>query len=259
MLDSTNWLVCSLSTTSESRCSDPPEARLTQKKTSAAAAESAAQAADAARPRRSYLPAEERRRQILDAAREVFSRSSLQGARTRDLARAAGVNQATLYGHFESKEALFAEAIVQPLVDAMQGMQERAGTYRSAGSPAELLQLAEDSCRNHLESMVDIYPLLTAALFSDPELGAKLYSEQIKPLFERRGEAMSQVIKGSIEPQLFSLLAFGMFFAVAMDRSFTGRDTDLASTARQIAELAAFGFARDPLRDGEPGEGDAGG
>jgi len=197
------------------------------------------------RRRRSYLPAEERRRQIVEAAREVFSRSSLQGARTRDLARAAGVNQATLYGHFDSKEELFAAAIVQPLVDAMQGMQERAGNYRAAASAQDLLSLSRASCLNHLESMVEIYPLLTTALFSDPELGRELYCEQIAPLFRKRGEAMREVTRAGVDPEFFSLLAFGMFFAVAMDCAFTGRQTDLAALAGQVADIAAFGFSRE--------------
>jgi len=195
------------------------------------------------RPRRAYLPAEERRRLILEAARRVFSRTSLQGARTRDLAKEAGVNQATLYGHFESKEALFSEAVVAPLVEAMQGMHERAGTYRSATTEEELLALTEASCQRHLENMVEVYPLLISALFADPELGRELYREQIAPLFHRRADAMRDVVKPGVKPEFFSLAAFGMFFAVAMDRAFSGEETPLEEQARQLAELAAFGFA----------------
>jgi len=245
VLDSTKWLVFFSPTA--------PGYPLSTDKAGSATAEPADQdnnsdAGEAPR-RRAYLPARERRQQILEAAREVFSRTSLQGARTRDLARAAGINQATLYGHFDSKEELFTAAVVQPLVDVMQGMQERAGTYQAATSPDELLQRAEASVRNHLANMCDIYPLLTAALFSDPELGGKLYREQIKPIFEQRGAAMSEVIRPGIEPQLFSLLAFGMFFAVAMDRSFTGSEADLDDIAAQVADLAAFGFSRNQRAD----------
>lgn len=195
------------------------------------------------RRRRTYLPAGERRKLILDAAREVFSRTSLQGARTRDLAEAAGVNQATIYGHFESKEALFSEAVVAPLVEVMRGMHDRAVTYRDADSPEELIALAEASCRRHLENMEEIYPLLTAALFADPVQGRELYREHIEPLFRKRGEAMREVVKDEISPEFFSIAAFGMFFAVAMHRSFTEDDTPLENQAAQLAELAAFGFA----------------
>src|ERR1700761_8603712 len=120
------------------------------------------------RPRRAYLPAAERRRLIIAAAQEVFARANLQGARTRDIAKAAEVNQATLFEHFESKEALFAEAVVQPLLEAMQGMRERTQSYVAAESIEEMMKLGQKSAHNHLEVMVGIFPLLTAALFSDP-------------------------------------------------------------------------------------------
>ena len=57
------------------------------------------------KPPRAYLPAAQRRKLIIAAAQEVFARTNLQGARTRDIARAAEVNQATIFEHFESKKA----------------------------------------------------------------------------------------------------------------------------------------------------------
>ncbi len=199
--------------------------------------------------KRAYLPAEQRRESIIRAAQEVFSRTNLQGARTRDLAKAAGVNQATLYGHFESKEALFVEAVVQPLVDAMRGMYERASTFESAQSREEFLELARSSVANHLESMVEIFPLLTSALFSDPELGKKLYTEHIAPIFEERGRAMENAVRDDIDPQSLALHAFGMFFAVAMDRHFRGEDGDLSEAVDQIVKLSTSGFARERYRE----------
>src|ERR1700758_3572232 len=84
------------------------------------------------RRRRAYLPAAERRRQIIEAAQQVFARANLQGARPRDIAKAADVNQATLFEHFASKEDLFIEAVVQPLLEAMDGMRERTRDYEAS-------------------------------------------------------------------------------------------------------------------------------
>src|ERR1700761_6514971 len=131
-------------------------------------------AAAAPAPRRKYLRAEERRKQIILAAQEGFARSNLQGAGTRDIAKAADVNQATLFEHFDSKEALFHAAVVEPLIEAMQGMQERVHAYQTAETQDELLGLAEVSAGNHIESLIEVFPLLTASLFSDADLGKKL-------------------------------------------------------------------------------------
>lgn len=207
--------------------------------------EAAADGEAAPAPRRKYLRAEERRRQIILAAQEVFSRSNLQGARTRDIAKAAEVNQATLFEHFDSKEALFHAAVVEPLIEAMQGMYDRMHAYETAETDAELFALAEASAKVHIERLVEVFPLFTAALFSDAELGRKLYQEQILPLLKQRGEVLGGLLRESLEPEFAGLALFGVMFAVAMDQTFRGRTGDPSDLARQLVQLSALGFLKD--------------
>jgi AcrR family transcriptional regulator len=49
---------------------------------------------------------EETRERILTAARDVIGRKGRRGATTREIADVAGVNEATLFRHFGTKEAL---------------------------------------------------------------------------------------------------------------------------------------------------------
>ncbi len=49
---------------------------------------------------------EETRERILVAAREVIGRKGKRGATTREIAEVAGVNEATLFRHFGTKEAV---------------------------------------------------------------------------------------------------------------------------------------------------------
>jgi len=55
--------------------------------------------------------AAETRKRILDAALSEFAAHGLAGARTEQIAAAAGVNKALLYYYFESKEKLYAAAL----------------------------------------------------------------------------------------------------------------------------------------------------
>jgi TetR/AcrR family transcriptional regulator len=55
--------------------------------------------------------ADQTRARILDAAVQQFSVNGLAGARTEQIADAAGVNKALLYYYFKSKEALYAAAL----------------------------------------------------------------------------------------------------------------------------------------------------
>ncbi len=55
------------------------------------------------------LPAEQRRRQLLDVACDVFATSGFSATAMDDIAAAAGVTKPVLYQHFPSKRALFVE------------------------------------------------------------------------------------------------------------------------------------------------------
>jgi TetR/AcrR family transcriptional regulator len=66
--------------------------------------------------------ADQSRARILDAAIREFSENGLSGARTEQIAEAAGVNKALIYYYFQGKEALYIAA----LESAAQGMVANA-------------------------------------------------------------------------------------------------------------------------------------
>jgi len=77
--------------------------------------------------------ADQTRSRILDAAIGEFSEHGLAGARTEQIAEAAGVNKALLYYYFKSKQALYAatlEAMAERVVSRSLASLE---TGRSAG------------------------------------------------------------------------------------------------------------------------------
>lgn len=209
------------------------------------------QPAEAAR--RDYRPAAERRVEIVAAAQAEFIRANFAGARTRDIARAAGVNQATLFKHFPTKEDLFDAAVMQPLVAAMQAMHGRIEVYEAAESPAEMGELARDSTIHHLDDMQRILPLLTTALFSDLESGRRVFREQLEPLIRARGEVLRPLAKEGLSSEFLGLASFGMMFAVALQRWFSGRTDDLSAMASQLNQLYTTGFARDGASAGAGG------
>ena len=212
---------------------------------------------DAARRPRRYLPAAERRKSIIAAAQQVFAEANLKGARTRDIAKAADVNQATIFEHFESKEDLFQAAVVQPLIDAMRGMHARKEIYESAESPDDMARLALESATRHVADMNAIFPLFTAALFSDPDLGRQLYREHIAPLIRARGEILDGITREGLDLDFVGLANFGMLFAIALDRHFGGdqgavAQADLPHVAKQFTRMSTGGFARDRTAADKP-------
>ena len=85
-------------------------------------------------PRWRRLP-EERPRQILDAALEVFGERGLAGAKLDEIARRAGVSKGTIYLYFPNKEELFREMIRQTVVARIE-----AGERESANFPGSAVE-----------------------------------------------------------------------------------------------------------------------
>jgi TetR/AcrR family transcriptional regulator len=84
----------------------------------------------------------EARTRILEAAIREFSEKGLAGARTEQIASAAGVNKALLYYYFESKENLYSAAL--ELVSARVRDRSMAVFLRDASPGERLLRAAVD-------------------------------------------------------------------------------------------------------------------
>ena len=63
--------------------------------------------------RATRLPAEKRKRQIIERARDVFAAQSYSKVGTADLAKAAGISEPALYRHFAGKKELFVATLRQ--------------------------------------------------------------------------------------------------------------------------------------------------
>src|ERR1035437_2002318 len=63
---------------------------------------------------------EQTRMRLLDAAREVFSQHSFQGATVREICRRAEANVAAVNYHFGGKDGLLAEALNFSSLKALQ-------------------------------------------------------------------------------------------------------------------------------------------
>lgn len=90
----------------------------------------------AARAGRRQAVKEFKRAAILRAARDLFGRDGLEGTTLRAIAAAAGVAVGTVYLHYPSKEALYADLLAGSLHDLLQHLR---GTMARlpAGTPPE--------------------------------------------------------------------------------------------------------------------------
>jgi AcrR family transcriptional regulator len=118
--------------------------------------------ADRRRPARSDGPAEpderesDSRRRILAAAAEVFREKGFMGTRVIDIARKAGFTSGALYGYFDSRADMLAEAIAESSTEMLDELVE---SIDAAPSPEAMvgavLSLLAEPLEDHAQMLLD--------------------------------------------------------------------------------------------------------
>src|SRR4051812_24945679 len=128
-------------------------------------------------PRWRRLP-EERPRQILAAALEVFGERGLSAARLDDIARRAGVSKGTIYLYFPNKEELFREMILHIVVGQLEAA-ERAVSASTASATETLIDFMRGYwARIRGPQFGPLFRLIHAEIHNFPDL-ARFYGEEV--------------------------------------------------------------------------------
>jgi AcrR family transcriptional regulator len=167
-------------------------------------------------PRWRRLP-EERPRQILDAALEVFGERGLAGARLDDIARRAGVSKGTIYLYFPNKEELFREVVRAVVVDRLRQAAANAGT----GDPVQEL---ERYLRAHWDfvrspAFQTIFKLVTGELHNFPDLAEFYGREVVMPANQLLAGMIRRGIQRGDFRQVDPVLAAGFMSSTAITHS----------------------------------------
>jgi AcrR family transcriptional regulator len=120
-------------------------------------------------PRARRLPADKRRRQIIESARGVFASQSYARVGTADLAKAAGISEPGLYRHFSGKKELFLATIRATGPRLLKIWEEISCDYED---PIESLWAIGVYYYDHLESHATNMKLQFRALseVDDPDI-----------------------------------------------------------------------------------------
>ena len=119
------------------------------------------------------LPAEKRKRQIIESARAVFASQSYAKVGTADLAKAAGISEPALYRHFAGKKELFVATLRATAPRLLKVWEEISVDYED---PIETLWAIGIYYYDHLDSHSANMKLQFRALSEadDPEIQAAL-------------------------------------------------------------------------------------
>jgi len=185
------------------------------------------------------LPADQRRLQLLEVARDRFAEKGFNATSMDEIAEAAGVTKPVLYQHFPSKRALYVELLEDTGRQLLTSLAEATGR---AGSPRERVELG---FRAYFEFAVGNRPafrlLLSTAIRSDPE-----FARIVEEIIDAASETISTLIEIPATDEQRLVIASAL---VGMGESVGRRtlqgpaaDVDADQLARWIAELAWFGL-----------------
>lgn len=153
---------------------------------------------------------------ILDAAERRFADEGFAGTSVRDIARAVGLrNQASLYHHFESKEALY-EAVLARGVDALLPIWQTAGLVIDESADDEraaAIGAYLDRVFDYLVAHPQLARLIERAGLDQDRFVAGAVPRLLRPLYVQGVEVL-QSAGGAWQPSQLPHLAAGLFHLI---------------------------------------------
>jgi AcrR family transcriptional regulator len=153
----------------------------------------------------------------------VFSAAGIAGATTREIARVAGVNEVTLFRHFQSKEQLLGAVVQQAMA-----LQAEALTHQEEWTQNLHIDLIHYArlFNNMLEEHEDLIRTFIGEARRHPEAARRIIHEATQPLREKliaylhNGQKRGEV-RLEIDPRPAVDIFTGMLLAGMLRRSST--------------------------------------
>ena len=205
-------------------------------------------------PRARRLTAEARKKSILRAARRAFSETGdMNGTTIKTIAEHGGISEGVIYRHFESKEQLFYEAVVEPLQEAVDMLVAAAEVVDRDEplTPERQVETLNGLYRQLVSTLEEVLPLLGLVLFGDPQVAQRFYRESFAVAMDRLGEAWRAVedrYGNAFEaPDLAARAVMGIALVAALESHHNPRfDRDRALQRLSVGTIRGFFPAIDP-------------
>lgn len=184
--------------------------------------------------------------QILEVALDVFAEKGFHGARSADIAERAGISEALIFRHFETKEALYKEAMQHLFYDHPID-EEFAGIPKDA-DPAEVFKKLALHSLQHTREDPRIIRLHIIWVLDKMQHGAGLPGEgEADAAVERQlaafiAEKVEQGVFATRDPRMAAKLFIYHMFMASADRN-VGLTTDPPQHSdEELAEIIVETF-----------------
>ena len=184
---------------------------------------------------------------ILKAASAVFAQKGFHAATIRDVARAAGVADGTIYLHFENKGALLMGLFAQMAEEVRSGIDpaslsglDARGQFRAAlAHPLRAMQAGQ----------LELMRVVLSEALVNPELAAQFRTQVLGPLLQGTGPLPSASPDGdgaALRPRLILGLILGLLVQRALGDEMLAAAWD--ELPDELAGLLLNGLTPNPER-----------
>ncbi len=142
---------------------------------------------------------------ILKAAKDVFMKYGLYGARMQDIADTAGINKALLHYYFRSKEKLF-DKIFE---NALHKYFERINVFSDSSLPVI------DQVFKYVENSIDFYaeyPKISMFIIKEIEINPELFHKKVQVIKKGKSIKMIEALEKAMAKGEIKKIDTAMFF-----------------------------------------------
>jgi AcrR family transcriptional regulator len=204
--------------------------------------------ADGETPVRRRLTAEARKSSILAAARRAFTETGdMNGTTMKMIAEHSGISEGVIYRHFESKDQLFFEAVVEPLKEAVDKLVAATAVVDRDQplTPQRQVETLKGLYKQLISTLQEVLPLLGLVLFGDPQVAKRFYRENFAVAMDRLAEAWREVEDRYgfpfESPDISARAVMGIALMQALERRH-GKRSDRDRALGLISEGTVNGF-----------------
>ena len=119
----------------------------------------------------------------------------MNGTTIKVIAEHSGISEGVIYRHFEGKDQLFVEAVVEPLKQAVDDLVAATAVVDQEQplTPERQLSTMNGLYQQLISTMEQILPLLGLVLFGDPQVAQRFYRNDFAAAMDRLAEAWREV------------------------------------------------------------------